>query len=660
MESDMYVKSVLRTFKAIPIASSKDCPYATEIMTLNKEKAESINKGTVNHGFIFSNEVIANYNIAYLKILSNIVKEELMLSGEEINSSFHKSWEKIKNTPEFILYIEQIFHYLTTYGYESIYGKSPDSSDIFIPHEALDIPEINEDIVLTIIKGYKKEEIKKKLMNILKSGIALKEETIDDIIIIANNVDVELDDINLIKNKEVRLRMFDKFNIIPDIPVEILRLLVFRCTEKTLLIKDKDTIDSIKNKIMQSKGDEYIEILENKSQKLSEIFYRYKPIFLAFRSNRKLRPYINKIRKLACDNHKPMEDDYLNKITSMLKNGEEINIDRLITELSNVNIFRKNRLAYALRYRLKDVDSIVYKIRNGKGYATSFDFCKSKELELVYDIVIQSIVDDIKPKVYGKKIYIPYYVNYALPITEKMFSGNLPNGTSITTDENMIVGVHWYNQPYNQSYDKRDYHHRIDLDLSALNINMGKIGWNSSFYDEDKNLIYSGDMTDASLPKGASELFYISSKKNTNAIVELNYFNYNQNIPVPFKIMVAKVDKKPNNFSRNYMVDPNDLLCVVNTKIDKKQKILGLIVSDGNKCTFYFSEIYMGNSIVSSCNKNSEFSRKYLVNFYKNSISLNKLIAMAGGEIVSSNEGVDIDLSLESIDKDKIINLLVG
>ena len=85
---------------------------------------------------------------------------------------------------------------------------------------------------------------------------------------------------------------------------------------------------------------------------LSEIFYRFKPLFLALRSNQGLRPIINKIRKLAVTHHKPMLEDYLNNITAIIKTGKGIDPKKLREELKKVNTFRKIRLAYALKYRV--------------------------------------------------------------------------------------------------------------------------------------------------------------------------------------------------------------------------------------------------------------------------------------------------------------------
>ncbi|GAG61291.1 unnamed protein product, partial [marine sediment metagenome] len=98
-----------------------------------------------------------------------------------------------------------------------------------------------------------------------------------------------------------------------------------------------------------------------------------------------------------------LPEDYLNEITAKIKKGETIDKDKLKSELERVNVFRKIRLAYALRFRVKDVDSILYRIRNGKAYATDFDFKNKIVAKHVLAIVLDSITENIGKNVKGKK-----------------------------------------------------------------------------------------------------------------------------------------------------------------------------------------------------------------------------------------------------------------
>jgi hypothetical protein len=626
--------STLRLFRALPI---KD--------RTKRKPEKALFEKTIQKGFIFAPEVVGNYPEKELFQLAEVIEKEIGLTPEQMNASFHKSWKKIKEADIEQLVLEQIVHYFTTYGFEFFGIYSPDS--VYIPKEELKIPDIDMDnINFTAIRGYTKEEFKDKLLRLLSSGIALEKETIDDVVDVALWLELDEKDIKSIKNKEATVVLYDHLNIVPSDPVEFLRYIVYKSTEETLLIKSKEAIEAIKG----NRNVGIVRLIANYKNRyglgrLSEIFYRFKPIFLAFKTNQQLNTYVNKIRKLAIKHHKPMKVDYLNEITSRLKKGAPIDKDVLESELNRVNIFRKIRLAHALKFRTEDSNSILYKIRNGKSYAKRFDFNKQEEANGVLNSVLDSLIMDMRKKVHGKKIYIPEYMNYTLPATEKQFTGNFPSGSSVSLDGNMVFGINWKNIDNN----------RIDLDLSIMSVS-GKIGWDAFYRDGDRNILFSGDITDASGKNGASELFYIKPKKDTALIVFVNYYNFNPNVKVPFKILVAR--KSNMTFNGKYMVDPNDVLSIANSTMDKRQKMLGIVIVQDGKCVFHFAEAYIGKSITASGKAYIDNTREYLLDYYRNSIKLEDVLKKAGAEMVKNKDKCDINLSPWELEKDSIINLL--
>ena len=242
---------------------------------------------------------------------------------------------------------------------------------------------------LVVINGYTKEELKEKLIALLDIGIALAEDTRKDVVDVAVFVELSEDNVHAIKNREVRSALYDYFGLVPEDPVEFLRYLLFKTTGNTLLIKNEATCASIKT-AAEGKADIVKAVRtyrDNHSlDRLAEIFYRFKPLFLAFRANSNLKPIINKIRKLAATYHKPMKKDYLNEITAMIKQGKHIRTGTLQLELMGASIFRKIRLAQALNYRNnKDVSAIIYKVRNGKAFATDFSVENREQIEETFN-----------------------------------------------------------------------------------------------------------------------------------------------------------------------------------------------------------------------------------------------------------------------------------
>lgn len=648
----MIMKATIRLFKGVPIYVNAD----------NVGQSDLMDK-TIPKGFIFSPKVIKAHTEPELLELIDIVDTELGLSLEQMNSSFHKSWAKVKNANMLQLVMEQVIHYLTTYGFKKMGIFSEES--VFIPAERLDLPDLDmDDLNLVIIHGYTKGEIKERLTALLQSGIALKEDTMQDVVEVSKYVGLDRDEVYGIKNKEVKIAMYEYMDILPEDPVEFLRYMVYISTQKTLLIKDWQSRDKIQSytdetdmTIVDSKGVEYPNetrlytlFIDYDKQyglsRLAEIFYRFKPLFLAFRNDKGLRPVINRIRRLARTHHVPMRPDYLNDITGSIKKGIVIDTEKLKAELDKVNVFRKIRLAYALNYRVKDVDSILYRVRNGKGYATEFKFDEKAEARRVLGFVLASITTSMIKNVEGKKVYIPPYIRYTLPATEKQFTGYYPSGSYVTIPKDMVFGVHWEDVE-NCS---------IDLDLSMINQTVGKIGWDASYRTDDRSILFSGDLTTAPRPKGSSELFYVKRQEEGAYIINLNYYNYNESILVPFKILVAH--EKVDDLTENYMVDPNNVLSVCKSVLDKHQKVLGLLVTTPEECRFYFCESDIGNDRTASNTKFIENSRKYLMNFYQDTICLNDMLVRARCIMVDDKEDCDIDLSPEALGKDTLLNLL--
>ena len=288
----------------------------------------------------------------------------------------------------------------------------------------------------------------------------------------------------------------------------------------------------------------------------------------------------------------------------------------------------------------------MYKIRNGKSFAKEAHVMNKLKYKTILYKVLDSISKDIEPNVKGKKIYIPEHIRFALPATEKQFTGNLPSGTCVEIDKDMIAGIHWEDVKSKT----------IDLDLSLINQDGTKYGWDSSYRADDRGILFSGDITAAPKPRGATELFYVKKKNMQSYIMFVNYFNYCSETPVPFKIVVAK--KHLKSLESNYMIDPNNVLSIAQTQIDKKQMILGLLVVTTDKCRFYFSESAMGKGITSSGNDYVQHARNYLFNYYKDSINFNKILEKAGALVVQEKKDIDIDLSPENLEKDTIINIL--
>ena len=625
--------STIRLFKALPVDHKHP--------ETDAKKYEELMRETLPKGFIFD-PALASSSIDSANIIDNI-NQVYGSNSTQLNASFHKSFAKVRDASMQQLVLEQVIHYITTYGAEHL--GVYDEESIYIPGETLNAPELEEGLHVVVIRGMTKEELKVELIKLLGSGVALHERTVTDAIDVAQFVGFTESDIEEVKNKEVKAALYDYFGLVPSKPVEFLRFIVYRATEKTLLIKNRALIDQLKDR---NNNDlvRYFDTYEKEVglQNLAKIFYRYKPIFLALRTNTKLKKAINKIRRLADVNHEPMKEDLLNTITARLKAHQAPDTKAFNEAINNANIFRKIRLAYALKFRTTEADSIMYRIRNGKAYAKEFSFVNKRGAEIMFSAVLRSIIADIKPNIDGKSFFIPSGIKYALPATEKQFIGNMPSGSYVEAGDDMVVGIHWEDQDTN----------RIDLDLSISNA-MGKLGWDGAYRSSD-GIQFSGDVTAAPKPDGATEAFHINDAARGAWLVNLNYYNFNSAVPVPFKVFVAH--DSSSMISKNYVVDPNKIIALTNSTIDIKHKTLGVVVAEQNNIRFYFSESGLQNTISAKHTKAAENARKFMISYLIDTITLNEVIEAAGGVLVSALGKDVVDLSPETLDKTTILSLL--
>lgn len=633
------MKSSLNLLKAVPIKGGS---------TPDKTRFETVNAQFVKSGFVFAPEVLAEYKGEELKKLVAEVNSLYGKDGADLNKSFHKSFAKVRDASMEQLWFEQALHYLTTYGFEEMGFFSHDT--VFIPHEELDIPLITESFKLTVIRGLTENELKAELLTFLSSGIALKEVTIKDVLEVATIVGVTEAESQEVKNKEVRIALYDYFGFVPSNNLEFLRYMVYKITGMTQIIKNKATIETIKANFNLSHEGMLVKYIDNHGEEeLAKLFYRYKPVFLAFRKTKKAKKVVNAIRRSAVKNHVPMKSDFLNDLTGRVKTGKAVDLKELDAALSNVNTFRKARLAYALKYRTEDHKGILYRVRNGKSFATKFDGGDKDVAGVLYNKVLSAITEDIRPNVEGKTFVIPENLVYALPTTEKQFIGNIPSGSYVEAGEDMVFGVSWSNVE----------RHRIDLDLSISNLN-GKIGWDGAYRGDDTQ--FSGDITDA--PNGAVEVFRIGNEAEGLWMVNLNFYNHEEEVKVPFKLFVGSDSAAIN---KSYVVDPNKLKLLVDSEFDgDRQKALGVVYADENTRRFVFAETAFDKMRSSRHTDYSQYALDYIKSYYTDVIDLNQLIVKAGGTVVTEvpvhepdTEPVEcVDLSIEALNKTTIIDLL--
>jgi hypothetical protein len=541
---------------------------------------------------------------------TNEVKEFLESQKIDFTSTFYQKWKDVTSKNRLELFVDQAIHYMSTYGTDF-------EGEPALPEKTAEMPEFkNFKTILPVTK----EEVGKRCNDMLSSGIALDQKTIEMILSILKQIDYPLD-IDIIKNKEALVIIADKKGILPTNPVETLRFLVYKATGKSLLIKDKETIEKIKESNLD------LSSYKLNYESLSEIFLRFKPLFLAFKkANSKNIALINKLRKLANKNHKPIKKGYFETLLT-----DFTGLGKLPEKLKEINNFKKITLLEAIKVKQAKNDINVFPIRNGKIWLDKEPRKKTNKdtLDLIYSIIYQSLVDSLKEK--ATTIKLPDGVDLTVPKSEKSFVGNYPLGTSFDLSySNAIVGINW-----------KEKDGARDLDLSSTSIDGEKIGWNSDFYNEEKTVIYSGDITSAN-PE-ATELLYASSGFKP-LIIKVNL--YSGDINSRFKFFIAK--EKINNLKANYMVNPNNILFNNEMKMESREQSLGIITGD----KFVIAKFRTGKKVVSGKSITNKYI-DYTLNTLDCYVNMQKVLKEAGFEFVEDNAEID----LTNLSKDTLIEL---
>lgn len=610
------MNAYVNLFKALPV----------------KTRTESVSFDYIDHGVLVEDSVAESYSQTKIK---QVIKT-LVPSNSQMNKTFHKSWKKVRDASMEQLVTEQLLHYFTTYGFESlgIYSEGT----VFIPNEELKL-EGEGGVTFYVLRGITPDEASEAVQRIVASGMALSDTDLDDLVSVIKEQKLPIDPAKS-ANREMSVRLYDLLGVIPKDPVEYLRLQVYRAVGSTMLIKSRSVIKAISEKVNTDvfSAYEYAHGING----LASIFYRFKPLFLAFK-NDKSASTVNRIRRLAVKHHRPMKEDYLASVTKHLRKGT-FDAKSLHAGLEKANVFRKVKLAQALRfYGNEDVSGVVYSVRNGRSFATKT--APVGNVDEALSITLDSLAKDLR-HLQGKRMYMD--ANLTVPTSGKMFCGSVPFGSSFSTEESLALGVSWKDLPGC----------RVDLDLSMIAVS-GKTGWDGVY--RNGNLLFSGDITAA--PNGATEAHLVRAGAADGIyLLNLNFFNaYQTQKEVPYTLFVTKENEyKRMNFTS--MVSQDKMLFWTDSviSVDCSQKTIGVLKVEKGVKTFYAFESNSGRSMSAYRDESSLNTIDYYDKYLDSQLDLRGLLGHAGVEFVDDPEEADVDLSLAAITKDSLIQLFTA
>lgn len=459
------------------------------------------------------------------------------------NSTFYKSWEDIRSRGRWELFLDQVCHYMSTYG-TNFEGRP------FIMNDG-QTPEFPYK-ELKVLEGITEEELKVEITKLSYSNIAMSEETLTSIQDIVTGLGISLD-LEQIKNRELKLRMIPADYKFKD-GQECLLWILWKWFNISMLVKNKVTFESIKPDASM------LPVILLNAKVLATVFYRNKDVFMQFKKCKELCHAVNMIRKLAVKLHKPM------------KKSEWLRLDEF-SKLERAIIFRKASIFKLVQmYNVLSNPTGYYVIRNGKAFYK--ETMKREVNPEILDELLRNIVAKV-PEV--EAVALPKGIELAMPTSEKNFIGDIPLGSYVEcSEENTMIGIYWKNE-----YGARD------LDLHVLTIDGYTVGWNSGYKHQDA-IIFSGDMTNA-LPE-ATEIMWFK-KKPKDSIVSVNEF-FGQS-KYYYDMFIAQ--EATTNFDRGYMVDPRNVIFKARMEFENKKDVTLGFFKDGK---FIFHSCNVGNGII--------------------------------------------------------------
>lgn len=603
---------------------------------VSKSEIERINTIAVKYGYIVHPDACNAMTEKFLKGLDC-----------DFNSTFYKTWDDVTSKSRFELFLDQVLHYATTYGTGFAMGNG------YVPNDRTE--EVIADYsTYKMIMPVTCEEMYDRCFAMIKSGIALKQSTMDPVcnyVIDYSKVFGVNVDLDSVTNKEALVYLCRNLGVRPRNEFNLIRYILYVTTGKSLVVSNKATIDEIKSSVHCF---DFSTLTHSEIEALSKIFYRYKDLILAFKHNSYIRKkgsnhVINMIRRRAVVNHKPLKVGLFERIlnSSSYGNVNLVEVENKAEELTNFKIIT---LMQAIKEKFLDfeMNHKMYIIRNGKVFfGINKKYKKRDEAESAYyeylynvfNILNDRLVANLRKK--ACKVKFNNSIELACPTSEKNFIGNIPFGSYVDFTQNNYVGIYW-----------RDEWGTSDFDLSFNDVNGGRIGWDSSYYNKDGHVVYSGDMTSAD-PEAAELL--LMKKGCENGTVYVNRFSGWTN-QTKFKFMFGQEEISTNKMF-NRMVNPGSIKVQTMIETEKRQVQVGMV----NDNRLFLCDFKTGNNRLA----NSVISEKSLYDYMtvksKTFIPLKAVLLDAGFvEYVNdevSGEFGENDIDFNDLNKDTLISL---
>lgn len=575
----------VRLFKAIP----------REVVMKPGHSASAANwSECFTHGFLVINDygdIIPDISAEAYRIINAVFGKDAV----QFNNTFYQDFRTVRDMTNLERVLDQIMHYMSTYGREMVGLEARP----YIPVRDFDfegIPGMNisvdQILVIQMVDDEVLGDMVDHMVKTVKAPNAMMRTGFQYLWPYVSVTDKD------IQSFELKCIYYDQTGRVPSQNIDFLRYMVYKTTGRPMLIKDRTTIEIIK----RANPDYKLIGLWQKCDinSMAEIFYRYKPLFLAFKhigtlrgwhehtqTNPNMAHVINRIRRAAVEHHKPLNEASIQNMIQMYLQGKSV--AHLVAKASNRDLVK---IINSLLNSLEADQPRVFNIRNGKAYVADGVSKLPKELRkrsemmtYIYDQLVARMGDKYENVVF----VMPEHIEYTVPTSEKQMVYTYPWGTRIQIpgEGGYTMGMHWFDQ----------HDQRVDLDLHMNGLNGAHIGWNAGYYNSEAT--YSGDMTAAPLPNGAAEAIEFCTRDNDYNMT-INKFSGPDN--VDFKLFVSKGHVGSIGYKFTYHPE-DDLIPTIPMQfmgLDGNAMNVGII----HKGDFYFYGGRISSGIVPAQNYN--------------------------------------------------------
>lgn len=615
-------KDILSVFKGILV----DTHYS---YSQNNDEIFELQYDILKHGMVFDERLYKFYSLDDLSVLASDANALYGFDAVKMNSTFWKRFSDVESRSELELRLHQLVHYISTYG-RGIVGQEINVSSGYEP-ESLKNIDLNIRHELVYIAAYTPAEIEQKIKNMLTSGIALKQKTIDALINIIRVNNFKIDYVDEISNREFMCILCSKLGLVPKNFDEFVRYLNYEITGNTMLVlKNIDTYEAIDAGLggwnenanatitRQAIANAIIEYEATFGIKsIAANIRRYHDFFVLIHKNLRIREakrILNRAFKLSKNpslrhkRNKPILDNVLSNSNSL---------GRIRDAASRATIYKLIKVINAMS--LEDTTPKLYRIRNGKSYFKTND--KAEKVK-------QIMIDEIKDRLgdwENKVFYIPEGVDYALPTSEKTFVGTMPYLSSYEfTGENAVAGVAWEKE--------------CDLDLHSRFIDGESIGFNS--YHKHGGIVFSGDMTQTNRYHYAAEFLKITQDAfETPALININDFSGGKDAKID--VFVGAARDLDTRSSQGVATQLGEKSFMFKDKMNTRNKNLMVVCPTDNGFKTIFVSFDFGDAIVSVADDASKKLTELLIKQADTAFSLKDLIQLLGGKIITDKSVFD-------------------